>query len=172
MVRSQKNDTNNNIALVPLLLPIHFKNAETEKLKELIKAWNYQLNKESIPAAIYVMWERTIIAEAKNKFVPKDIRNYVTLQTSTIIDWMKNPDKIFGENSVAKRETFLQQCFEKAIKQLKTKLGTDPQQWQYGKAKYKHISIKHPLSAWVNKSKQSTIDFGHLPRAGYGLIEC
>ncbi len=156
-------------ALVPLLLQLRFTNAETEKLKELLTAWNYQLNKESIQAAIYVMWERTIIAEAKNIFVPKDIRSYITLQTSTIIDWMKNPDKIFGENSVAKRDIFLQQFFEKALEQLKTKLGTDPQQWQYGQAKYKHISIKHPLSAWVNESKQSTIDFGPLPRAGYGL---
>jgi len=156
-------------ALVPLLLQLRFTNAENEKLKELLTKWNYQLNKESIPAAIYVMWERTIIAEAKNKFVPKDIRSYITLQTSTIVDWMKNPEKIFGENSMAKRDTFLQQCFEKAIEQLKLKLGTDPQQWQYGQAKYKHISIKHPLSAWVNESKQSTIDFGPLPRAGYGL---
>jgi penicillin amidase len=156
-------------ALVPLLLQLRFTNAENEKLKELFTKWNYQLNKESIPAAIYVMWERTIIAEAKNKFVPRDISSYITLQTSTIVDWMKNREKIFGENGPIKRDAFLQVCFEKAIEQLKLKLGTDPQQWQYGQAKYKHISIKHPLSAWVNESKQSTIDFGPFPRAGYGL---
>lgn len=156
-------------ALVPMLLPIHFKNAETEQLKKLLNDWNYQLNKESVPAAIYVMWERTINTEAKSKFVPRDISSYITLQTSTIVDWMKNPEKIFGENGSIKRDAFLQACFEKAIGQLKLKLGTDPQQWQYGQAKYKHITIKHPLSAWVNKSKQSTIDFGPLPRAGYGL---
>jgi penicillin amidase len=151
-------------ALVPLLLQLRFTNAENEKLKELFTKWNYQLNKESIPAAIYVMWERTINTEAKNKFVPRDISSYITLQTSTIVDWMKNPEKIFGENGPIKRDVFLQVCFEKAIEQLKLKLGTDPQQWQYGQAKYKHISIKHPLSAWVNESKQSTIDFGPLPR--------
>jgi len=156
-------------ALVPLLLPIHFKNAETEQLKMLLNNWNYQLNKESVPAAIYVMWERTIITEAKNNFVPGDISSYISLQTSTIVEWMKNPEKIFGENAPIKRDAFLHTCFEKAIEQLKLKLGSDPQQWQYGQAKYKHISIKHPLSAWVNQHMQSRIDFGPLPRGGYGL---
>ena len=155
--------------LMPLLLSLQFSNPETEKAKEMLKGWNHVLHKESIAAAIYVMWERTIIAEAKNQFVPKEISSYISLQTSTVIKWMENPSIIFGENPNAKRDVFLQQCFEKAIQQLKTKLGEDMQQWQYGQAKYKHISIKHPLSDWVDESKKSKIDFGPFPRSGYGL---
>ena len=157
------------IELVPLLLQLHFNNAEAEKLKEKLSNWNYILNKESIEAAIYVMWERTIIAQARNQFVPKEISSYISLQTSTIIDWMKHPEKMFGENGNAKRDVFLQQCFEKAIEQLKTKLGEDMHQWQYGQAKYKHISIKHPLSDWVSEIMKNKIDFGPVPRSGYGL---
>lgn len=157
------------IELVPLLLQLHFNNAEAEKLKEKLSNWNYILNKESIEAAIYVMWERTIIAQARNQFVPKEISSYISLQTSTIIDWMKHPEKMFGENGNAKRDVFLQQCFEKAIEQLKTKLGEDMHQWQYGQAKYKHISIKHPLSDWVSEIMRNKIDFGPVPRSGYGL---
>ena len=155
--------------LMPLLLSLQFSNPEIEKAKEMLKGWNHVLHKESIAAAIYVMWERTIIAEAKNQFVPKEISSYISLQTSTVIKWMENPSIIFGENPNAKRDAFLQQCFEKAIQQLKTKLGEDMQQWQYGQAKYKHISIKHPLSDWVDESKKSKIDFGPFPRSGYGL---
>ena len=155
--------------LMPLLLSLQFSNPETEKAKEMLKGWNHVLHKESIAAAIYVMWERTIIAEAKNQFVPKEISSYISLQTSTVIKWMENPSIIFGENPNAKRDVFLQQCFEKAIQQLKTKLGEDMQQWQYGQAKYKHISIKHPLSDWVDESKKSKIDFGPFPRSGNGL---
>jgi penicillin amidase len=148
---------------------LQFSNPETEKAKEMLKGWDYVLYKESIPAAIYVMWERTITAEAKNQFVPKEISSYISLQTSTIIQWIKKPVMVFGENTVTKRDAFLQQCFEKAIQQLKTKLGEDMQQWQYGQAKYKHISIKHPLSDWVDQNMKSKIDFGPLPRSGYGL---
>jgi penicillin amidase len=101
--------------------------------------------------------------------VPKEISAYITVQTSTIIDWMQHPEKMFGENSNAKRDAFLQQCFEKAIEQLKTNLGEDMQQWQYGQAKYKHISIKHPLSDWVPDNMKNKIDFGPVARSGYGL---
>ena len=105
-------------ALVPLLLQLQFTNSETEQLKALFKNWNFVLNKESVPAAIYVMWERMILAEAKNQFVPKEINSYISLQTSTIIDWMKRPEKMFGENAATKRNAFLQQCFEKAIQHV------------------------------------------------------
>jgi penicillin amidase len=140
-----------------------------DKAKSMLKDWNFELDKSSIPAAIYVIWERTIIAQARNQFVPKEISAFITVQTSTIIDWMKHPEKMFGENGNTKRDVFLQQCFEKAIEQLKNKLGEDMQHWQYGQAKYKHISIKHPLSDWVDDNMKNKIDFGPLPRSGYGL---
>jgi penicillin amidase len=155
--------------LVPLLMPLQFSNNLVDKAKSMLKDWNFELDKSSIPAAIYVIWERTIIAQARNQFVPKEISAFITVQTSTIIDWMKHPEKMFGENGNTKRDVFLQQCFEKAIEQLKNKLGEDMQHWQYGQAKYKHISIKHPLSDWVDDNMKNKIDFGPLPRSGYGL---
>jgi penicillin amidase len=155
--------------LVPLLMPLQFSNNLVDKAKSMLKDWNFELDKSSIPAAIYVIWERTIIAQARNQFVPKEISSYISIQTSTIIDWMKHPEKMFVENGNTKRDVFLQQCFEKAIEQLKNKLGEDMQHWQYGQAKYKHISIKHPLSDWVDDNMKNKIDFGPLPRSGYGL---
>lgn len=155
--------------LVPLLLQLQFLDPETEKLKNELETWDYVLDKESIPAAMYVMWERTVVAEAKMKFVPKEINNYISLQTSTVINWMKHPEKTFGDNAVSKRDEFIKSCFEKAIQQLKIKLGNDQRHWQYGQAKFKHISIKHPLSSWVTDSIKTKIDFGPAPRGGYGL---
>ena len=154
--------------LIPLLLNISFKENLINQSKDSLKKWNNILDKNSISASIYVMWEREITEQAKKQFVPTSISNYITIQLSTILKWMVEPNLIFSENPIEKRDEFLKSCFTSAVNKLNIKLGNDISAWHYGQTNLKHILIKHPLSDLVDEKMRQQLNFGPLPRGGYG----
>ena len=154
--------------LIPLLKSVSFEDKMLNQSKESLLSWNNILDKTSMPASIYIMWEREITEQAKKQFIPSVISNYITLQTTTILQWMLHPEIIFTENSLVKRDAFIKDCFVSAIKKLQVKLGNEVGKWQYGQNKFKHIYIKHPLSDLVDEKKQKQLNFGPLPRGGDG----
>ncbi|MFZ9660361.1 MAG: penicillin acylase family protein, partial [Chitinophagaceae bacterium] len=156
-------------AWVPMITGLRFQDPLTEKAKNMLNDWDLKMDKNSIPAGIYAMFEREVIAEAKKKFIPAEISDYINLQMTTLISWMYKPELIFGENAMDKKEVFLRNCFNAAIKKLKTNLGEDISQWQYGQPKFKHVWIRHPLSSLVNDSLKNILDAGPVARGGYGL---
>jgi penicillin amidase len=151
--------------LVPYLQQLEFENATHDSLKNLLLNWDYILSSSSIEAAIYVAWEREIIREAYTRFVPahaRDAIRYVPLRR--IQEWLKiNRAELGGTNS------FLKSCFQKAVDNLKEKLGNDITNWRYGQPDYHHVLIKHPLSNAVNDSLRELFNCGPLPRGGNGF---
>lgn len=151
--------------LVPYLQQLEFENTTHDSLKNLLLNWDYILSSSSIEAAIYVAWEREIIREAYARFVPahaRDAIRYVPLRR--IQEWLKiNRAELGGTNS------FLKSCFQKAVDNLKEKLGNDINSWQYGQPDYHHALIKHPLSNAVNDSLRELLNCGPLPRGGNGF---
>jgi penicillin amidase len=151
--------------LVPYLQQLEFENTTHDSLKNLLLNWDYILSSSSIEAAIYVAWEREIIREAYARFVPahaRDAIRYVPLRR--IQEWLKsNHTELGGTNS------FLKSCFQKAVDNLKEKLGNDINSWQYGQPDYHHVLIKHPLSNAVNDSLRELLNCGPLPRGGNGF---
>lgn len=156
-------------AWVPMITGLHFQDALTEKAKNLLIDWDLKMDKNSNAAGIYAMFEREVTAEAKKNFIPSEIADYIPLQMTTILKWMYKPELIFGENAMDKKEAFLKNCFASAIKKLRTNLGDDINQWQYGQPKYKHVLIRHPMSGLVNDSLRKIMDAGPVARGGYGL---
>ena len=47
---------------------------------EKLKSWNNILDKNSIAAGIYSEWQTQIYLEYVNSFVPKSVRQYLTVQ--------------------------------------------------------------------------------------------
>ena len=152
--------------LVPLLQSIPLDATLANEAKQYLNNWNYVLDKNSIPAAIYVMWERQLILHAGKKFIPESIKGLITLQLTKIIGWLQNPDQKFGTNPQAGRDLFLKESFELAINELKNKLGPQIDKWIYGQEKYKHITLLHPLSGAVTPSIRGKLDVGPAPRGG------
>ena len=130
-----------------------------KKHVEMLLAWNNKLTATSVEAAIYVNWERTIIREFHDKYVPKNVKGLLNIQLFKIIERInKLPTK--------ERDEFLKNTFITSNKELKSKFGTETSKWLYGQQEYKHIKIKHPLEHIVNDSIYKLVSFKTYPRGG------
>ena len=123
--------------------------------------WDNKLDKNSIEATIYVNWERAIIREFNNKYVPEEARGLIRVQLFRILNKLYNMDE--GE-----KNRFLKETFIASINELKLKFGDNTDKWVYGQNKYKHIKVKHPLEDIVNDSIHKILSFKTYPRGGNG----
>jgi penicillin amidase len=152
--------------LVPMLLPIVFDKPLAQQSITQLKDWNLVLDKKSIAASIYAIWERQLMKQASKQFIPENIKDLVSIQLSKLISWLENPDSKFGTDPIKGRDAFLKLCFENAIEELEKKLGSNLNNWQYGQEKFKHATISHPLNSIVNKPLKDQLNLGPLPRGG------
>ena len=153
--------------LVPMLREFKFSDAKVESARNQLLKWNYELNANSVEAAIYVMWERKISENIVPLFVPEKGRALIrSIPLSKTIGWITTPQPEFGSDPVAGRDSFLQTCLQQAIAELTKKLGNDMKKWQYGQVGYHHVLIKHPLSNAVNESTRKSLEVGPWPRGG------
>jgi penicillin amidase len=135
-----------------MLLPLTFNTPLAQQSILQLKNWNEVLDKQSIAASIYAMWERQLMKQAAKQFIPENIKDLVSIQLSKLISWLEKPDSKFGTDPIKGRDTFLKISFENAIAELENKLGNNINNWQYGQEKFKHTSITHPLNSIVNKT--------------------
>jgi penicillin amidase len=154
--------------LTPMLKNMSFADSLTNEAKNILTNWNYVLDKNSISAGIYVMWEKQIASAMAEKFIPKEVNSLITFQLTRIIQYLKNPTNFFGSNGIKERDELLSNTFIIAVKNLKLKLGSSSEQWVYGQPKYKHISFEHQLSAFVGPELKNKLNIGPLPRGGNG----
>ena len=149
-------------SFVPLLKDISF-NAPLEKeAKQLVLSWNLVMNKESIAAGIYAMWEQQIMLLANKKWVPDNLKTFLHFQDSKVINKLYHPE-LMGSTD---RDIFIKESFANAIEALKKKLGPSTTGWVYGQENYKHITLVHQLSGLVDKNMRKTLNIGPLPRGG------
>ncbi len=152
--------------LVPMLKGIAFEGKAAEAYKKF-NEWDYRLEANSIPAAIYVAWENQLSDMADEKFIPENAKDIISwIQIKRVIDWLKEPDSKFGNNPVLGRNQFLSDAFNNAVADLEKNLGSDMSKWQYGQEKNKHTYMQHALSDAVNAEARKQLDLGPLPRGG------
>jgi penicillin amidase len=152
--------------LVPMLELLVFTD-KAEAAQTALTDWDYRLEANSIPAAIYVAWENQIKALANERFIPEAGKGLVSgIQMKRIMDWIAAPDARFGANPILDRNIFLNDAFTSAVADLEKNLGADMTQWQYGQADNKHTYMEHALSDAVNTATRAKLDLGPLPRGG------
>lgn len=155
--------------LVPLLKNLKITdNEKAEDARQLLLNWNFQLDKSSIPAAIYAAWEGRLYSNVRDLTATEKERGLLTFQTKRIIDWLLLPDGRFGKDPVKGRNELVLKSLREAIYNLDKKLGTDRTKWQYGQLDYKHVLIKHQLSNAVKDDVRKKLDVGPAPRGGNG----
>ena len=151
--------------LVPMLLTLNPTSDIAKAAVNKISDWDFRLDKTSVPAAIYVAWEK----ELKNRLLdyfpdPNTEALVANLQMARLMEWIENPKIKFG--SKEKTDAYLLGTFESAVTGLAEKFGTDLSKWTYGQADYKHVQIKHPLGDVVNKTMQAKLNTELKPRGG------
>lgn len=149
--------------LIPYLLRLKSQHPLTEKARQMLLSWDGNLDKNSVEAGIYMMWERTLINEANKLVVPVQVRELVRAPLRKVIEWIKT-----NRSELKDRDVFLIRSLESACRQLEEKFGADMSRWMYGQPAYHHVHIRHPLHSVVNDSLKNLLACGPLPRGGAG----
>lgn len=154
--------------LVPLLNVLKFDQSKYQRAHSFFKNWDYRLEKESIAAGIYVMWERKLRENIKSFAVPEEVRELIgSIQMSRVLEWAEQPALLFENSPEKERDNWLSKAFTDAVEELEGKLGTDQNKWQYGQTAYKNALFRHPLSPALSQEWKEKLDVGPLPRGGY-----
>ena len=159
--------------LVPLLKNLPFTDPLTENARMKLLDWDYVLDKESVPAGIYVAWERELQGKIFDYLPDPEAQEVIQdIQLTTLIGWLLDPETKFGPEAVANRDDYLRGTFTAAVDGLYERLGENPEGWQYGQEKYKHVQIKHPLGEVVNPELQAQLNTITMPRGGNVYTPC
>ena len=152
-------------ALVPLLRDVSIRDAVAAEARDALLKWNYALDKDSVSAGVYEMWQRRILANMRDLLVPVEARDvFGNIGMKKIIALIEAPDGYFGTDPIAGRDKLLVSSLEQAVAELTKRLGPDMSHWQYGR--YHHALIHHMLSAAVKPEIRAKLDVGPLPRGG------
>jgi len=152
-------------SLVPLLRDLELPQPPSRDAAERLLHWNYVLDKDSVPAGIYEMWQRRVMANVRSAFVPPAARDFIGMPEMTkIIAWLEAPDGRFGSDPIAGRNELLLRSLDEAIAELTRRFGTDVEKWKLGA--YHHATILHPLSPALKPELRAKYDVGALPRGG------
>jgi len=166
MIRLQNDDLSIPArALVPLLRDVSIADGSAAKARDTLLAWNYVLDKDSVAAGIYEMWQRRILANMRDLIVPREAREaFGNLGMRKIIGWLEAPDGRFGADPIAGRDKVLLSSLDQAVAELTKRFGADQSRWQYGQ--YHHALIHHMLSGVVKPEIAAKLEVGPMPRGG------
>jgi penicillin amidase len=168
MVQLQNNDLSIPArSLVPLLRDLLFAKADSQQAAVRLLHWDYVLDKDSVPAGIYEMWQRRLMANVRDAVVPREVQEYVGMPEMTkIIGWLEAPDGRFGPDPIAGRNALLTKSLDEAVAEINERVGPDVESWKLGA--YHHALIMHRLSAALKPELRAKYDVGALPRGGDG----
>jgi len=153
--------------LLPVLFDAYTGKESLEWAIGQLNTWDYVLSPTSVAASIYVTWERLIKQKAWEIAVPQNIKDHVNaVQLKRVIDWIIDVDYIFSTKE--ERDDFLLSLLEESLQSLEKRFGDDRSKWQYGSPKFKHVTMRHPLSAAVTDELRKVLEVGPAPRGGYG----
>jgi penicillin amidase len=151
-------------SLVPVLRGVAFENEASAKARDLLLSWDFVLDKDSVPAGIYAMWQRRLQANVRAVMVPSGVSFQVSMKR--IIDFLLSPGGEFGANPTDGRDALVARSLDEAIAELTKKLGADMNGWRYGQETYHHALIRHPLADAVNDATRARLNVGPAPRGG------
>ncbi len=153
-------------SLVPLLRDIDMPNPASKQAASELLRWNYVLDKDSVAAGIYEMWQLRLGANVYVVTAPKAAQDFLGLSGSRFVSWLYAPDGRFGSDPIASRNALLVQSLEEAVSELSKRFGRDMQKWKLGA--YHYARILSPMTDAVKPELQEKFDVGHSPRGGDG----
>ncbi len=171
MVRLQNDDLSIIArAIVPLLRDLKLAPASA-KARDTLTTWDYVLDKDSVPAGVYAMWFRRVLANTRDVVVPPVLRtamggNFVS--TRRLIDWLHSPDGRFGADPIGGRDGVLGKSMDEAVAELTKRFGPDMTGWRYGQEGFHHALVQHPMTNAVNAATRAKLNVGPLSRGGDG----
>ncbi len=155
--------------LVPFFQTIRAGEERVEQARQMLLDWDFVLDRNSIEAGIYVVFERQLLVNMEQLKLPESVHSYLSVGMKKTIDMLLAPDGDFGEDPIEGRGQFLLDTLAQAVNGLTEKFGSNMQNWVYGQAEYKHVLLRHPLSPAVDEETRARLEVGPLPRGGNGF---
>ncbi|MFQ5536264.1 MAG: penicillin acylase family protein [Gemmatimonadota bacterium] len=157
--------------LVPLLARVKSESRRVEAARRRLLEWDYLLTPESVEAGIYVAWEKNLRGMVAERLVPEEGREWITPGMARVIQALTVPPPELANESgetdlLEVRDRILLDALERAEKDLTAKLGRRMENWHYGRARYKHVTLHHPLGRAVDEATRRRLEVGPLPRGG------
>ena len=153
-------------SLVPLLrgAPVA---GDALKARDLLLAWDFSVDADSVAAGVYEMWQRRLTANVRNLLVPKEAQSFIGQPSmKRVIDWLDAPDGRFGADPAKGRDELVARSLTEAVAELGKKLGPDATGWKWGQEKYHHALIRHPLADVAPPDVRARLNVGPFPRGG------
>src|SRR5229473_2933197 len=153
--------------LVPFLNYLGSDDPDVQRALTMLRGWDYQLFKDSGAAAIYEIWVMQLHQNVFARYVPPEARSLFGQGTRVVLtELLRSPDSAFGKDPIAGRDAVVLQSLAEAVDILKTRLGPDMSQWQWGQLH--HMTYEHQLAAVVDPEKKAVLNVGPLPMGGDG----
>jgi len=153
-------------SLVPLLRGAAVA-GDALKARDLLLAWDFSVDADSVAAGVYEMWQRRLTANVRNLLVPKEAQSFIGQPSmKRVIDWLDAPDGRFGADPAKGRDELVARSLTEAVAELGKKLGPDTSGWKWGQEKYHHALIRHPLADVAPPDVRARLNVGPFPRGG------
>ena len=91
---------------------------DDDKYFKILSNWDNKLSKDSIAAGLYNAWEMTIWNEFNRRYVPKEVKNFIWMQLSRVIEKLED----FSEKD---RNEILASSFKQAVEYMVNTYGED-----------------------------------------------
>ena len=152
-------------SLVPLLRDLPINDPLSAHAAQRLLHWNDVLDRNSVAAGIYEMWQRYLLSDMRTLLVPKAALPYIgSISLTKAIDLLEAPDGRFGSDPIAGRNALMTTALREAVAELQRRLGDDISKWNLGA--YHHAEILHPLDPALTREQRALFDVGDLPRGG------
>lgn len=154
-------------SLVPLLRDLNIQDPVVKEAAARLLSWDYVLDKNSVPAGIYEMWQRHLQGDMRDLLVPKEAKPFIgNVIMTQVVNFLQAPDGRFGSDPTADRDAFIIKALGEAITELTNRYGSSMDKWTLGS--FHRAIIFHPLSPALNTEERAKFDVGNMPRSGDG----
>ena len=151
-------------SIVPLLRDIAIPGPVSRQAADRLLHWNFFLDKNSVEAGIYELFQRSLIDNVRPIIVPAAAKDFISPPMTRIIAALMAPDGSFGADPIAGRNALLVKSLDQTVADLTKRFGPDMTKWTLGA--YHYARIFHPMSDAMRPEQQAKFDVGRLPRGG------
>lgn len=149
----------------------NYSDTENAALKKLA-AWDYKLTRESQAASVFeVLYRKSMLNLVKDNLSPelfKGMKGQKVLLENLLLNVLENKDSRWVDNlETPEKESFddiVVQSFKETVEELSEELGTDVEQWQWGKIH--SFALNHPLGVVPALNKLLKLNRGPFEMPG------
>lgn len=161
--------------VVPLILEIPLNDARLEEAKDLLRGWDYQMDMDSAPAALYANFWRYVLGRTFYDQLPGNEMPDGGTRWFVVFDHLvDNSDNDWWDDKntpgIESRNDILRLAFSDAVDDLEERLGRDLRNWTWGDlhtVTFANSTLGEPPSPAVIRS---LLNRGPYPASGSSSV--